>query len=88
MKKYSDIQIFFVTFALIVVSSAYLLCAHNVKQNNCLHSASPLSVSPRAVLFLYKNTLLKQSDKRHTPSDARLKVRQMLSYPIRLFQLL
>ena len=55
-KKYSDNQIFFITFALIVVSGAYLLCAHNVKQNNYLHLASSSFVSPRAVLFVYKNS--------------------------------
>nr|DAJ14833.1 MAG TPA: hypothetical protein [Siphoviridae sp. ctgbm9] len=42
----------------------------------------------RGRCFFFIRTLLKQRDKRHTPSDARLKVRQMLSYPIRLFQLL
>ena len=40
-----------IIFALIVVSGAYLLCAHNVKQNNYLHLASSSFVSPRAVLF-------------------------------------
>lgn len=67
-KKYSDNQIFFITFALIVVSSAYLLCAHNVKQNNYLHLASSSFVSPRAVL-LFIRTPLKQRDKRHTSCE-------------------
>ena len=61
-KKYSDNQIFFVTFALIVVSGAYLLCAHNVKQNNYLHLASSSFVSPRAVLYLL---LISESETSH-----------------------